>query len=228
MDRVAVVTGAKGGLGFETCRQLAERGMKVVLTARRLEVAEEAAARLDGVTAGELDVSDDGSVDAFFTRLADEHGRCDVLVNNAGTIFDGDRGSALDVPADVLLRAIDNNALGAYRCARRALPMMNAEGYGRIVNVSSGMGALNDMGDGYPAYRVSKTALNAITVLLAHQARGDVKVNVICPGWVRTDMGGPSASRSIEESVPGIVWAATLGASGPSGGFFRDGEPIDW
>ncbi|MEQ9499983.1 MAG: SDR family NAD(P)-dependent oxidoreductase [Deltaproteobacteria bacterium] len=226
--KVAVVTGAKGGLGFETCRQLAAKDMRVVLTARSLDVAKAAAAKIEGVVPGELDVSNDASVDAFFERLAAEHGRCDVLVNNAGTIFDGDGGTALEVEPEVLLRAFDNNALGAYRCARRALPMMNREGFGRIVNVSSGMGGLNDMGDGYPAYRVSKTALNAITVLLAHQARGDVKVNAICPGWVRTDMGGSSATRSIDESVPGIVWAATLDGAGPSGGFFRDGERIDW
>lgn len=228
MKRVAVVTGAKGGLGFETCRRLAEKGMHVVLTARTRADAEAAAAKIEGTTGDVLDVASDASVDAFFDRLAEIHGRCDVLVNNAGTIFDGDGGSVLDVAPDLVLRAIDNNAIGAYRTSRRALPMMNEAGYGRIVNVSSGMGALGDMGDGYPAYRISKTALHAITVLTAHQARGDVKVNVLCPGWVRTKMGGSSATRSVEESVPGIVWAATLPSDGPNGGFFRDGEPIDW
>ena len=111
---------------------------------------------------------------------------------------------------------------------RALVPKMNAAGYGRVVNVSSGMGGVADMGGGYTAYRASKAALNAITRVFAHEARGDVKVNAVCPGWVRTDMGGPNANRAIDEGIAGIVWAATLPADGPHNGFFRDGVAVDW
>ena len=107
--------------------------------------------------------------------------------------------------------------------------MMIAGGYGRVVNVSSGMGSLSDMGGRSLGYKASKTALNALTRVLAGEVKGEgIKVNAVCPGWVRTDMGGPSASRSLEQGASGIVWAATLPEDGPSGGFFRDGKPLDW
>ena len=155
-----------------------------------------------------------------------------MLVNNAGAMFErtGDKWDVgvLDVPADVVGTAYNTNTLGAYRMMLHALPMMNEAEYGRIVNVSSGMGAVGDMGGGYPAYRLSKAALNAASRVFAHEARGNVKVNCVCPGWVKTDMGGTGATRELDEGVSGIVWAATLPENGPSNGFFRDGEAIDW
>lgn len=129
---------------------------------------------------------------------------------------------------DVILEAISNNALSAYRTMQHALPIMARGGYGRIVNVSSGMGGLTDMGSGAVPYRVSKTALNAISRLAAFEASAGTKVNAVCPGWVRTDMGGSNASRDVETGARGIVWAATLSEDGPTGGFFRDGKAIDW
>jgi NAD(P)-dependent dehydrogenase (short-subunit alcohol dehydrogenase family) len=148
-------------------------------------------------------------------------------VNNAGAIFEpkGARGTAEVEPA-VLTHAFETNTLGAYRLMRLCLPRMNQAGYGRVVNVSSGMGGITEMGGGSPAYRVSKAALNALTRIFHAEARGNVKVNSVCPGWVQTDMGGRSATRTIEQGVAGIVWAATLPDDGPSGGFFRDGKPI--
>ncbi|MEM7676666.1 MAG: SDR family NAD(P)-dependent oxidoreductase [Myxococcota bacterium] len=232
-QRVAVVTGAGRGLGLATARALAERGYDVCLTARSLARAESAAAQLreDGVrlSAAALNVADAASVAAFFNDVIDETrgGRIDVLVNNAGTVFEAS-GPALGVSAETLMRSFENNVVGAFRMLREALPLMNKGGYGRVVNVSSGMGSLTDMGGGHPAYRMAKAAMNAMTRIFAHEAQADVLVNAVCPGWVRTDMGGPNATRSIPEGTAGIVWAATLPQSGPSGGFFRDGEPIPW
>jgi NAD(P)-dependent dehydrogenase (short-subunit alcohol dehydrogenase family) len=229
---IAVVTGARRGLGLGTAIALARARMQVIVTARDESRAAEAveAMKNEGLTAigRVLDVSSDESVDAFFAWLDDTHGRIDVLVNNAGRIFEKGQSGSLEPPAAVLLEALNNNALSAYRTSRRAIPRMNERGHGRIVNVSSGMGALTDMGSGYPAYRVSKTAMSAITRLTAHEARGDVLVNIVCPGWVRTDMGGPAATRDLDEGVASIVWAALLPSDGPNGGFFRDGKPIDW
>lgn len=235
--RVAVVTGARRGLGYEVARVLAERGYRVVLTARTLKKAQPPAARLSAdcghVVAAALDVGSDASVGELFSWIDSTFGRIDVLVNNAGTIFESELGrasslSTLDVPAELVLRSIDNNAIGAYRTSVPALRRMNRARYGRIVNVSSGMGALSDMGSGFPAYRISKTALHGVTRVLSHECAANVKLNAVCPGWVRTEMGGQAAERSIAEGAQGIVWAALLPDDGPSGGFFRDGEPIDW
>jgi NAD(P)-dependent dehydrogenase (short-subunit alcohol dehydrogenase family) len=228
--RVAVVTGASRGLGFETVHGLAARGLHVVLTARTESAIAKGLAVIDSgdVEGRVLDVGDDDSVAAFFDWLEQSHGRIDVLVNNAGRLTGSYSESLSDVAAADVLALVDNNAMSALRMTARALPMMNAAGYGRIVNVSSGMGQLSDMGGGSVAYRVSKVALNVITVVSHAEAKKNVKVNSVCPGWVRTDMGGSSANRSVEEGASGIVWAATLPANGPSGGFFRDGARLEW
>jgi NAD(P)-dependent dehydrogenase (short-subunit alcohol dehydrogenase family) len=231
--RIVLVTGSNRGLGFETARNLARRGHCVIVAARTANKALAAvqALRRESLEAVDaaLDVSSDASVDALVARIEREFGRLDVLVNNAGAIFESKGASSTSqVGTEVMAQAFETNTLGAYRLTRRFLPWMNANGYGRVVNVSSGMGALSDMGGGFPAYRVSKAALNALTRLFHAEARGNVKVNSVCPGWVRTDMGGAGASRSVEEGAAGIVWAATLPDNGPSGGFFRDGQPIDF
>jgi len=227
--RIAVVTGASRGLGLETCRQLAAQGYRVILTARDEAAIQRGVAALKGgadVEGHPLDVSSDGSVDAFFAWLAKAHGRIDVLVNNAGRTYGGWSERLPDAAA--MAAAIDNNALGGWRMILRALPMMNDAGYGRIVNVSSGMGALTDMNGGSAAYRISKTALNAVTRIASNEAGANVKINSVCPGWVRTDMGGQGATLSAEQGASGIIWAATLPDDGPNGGFFRHGKPIAW
>jgi NAD(P)-dependent dehydrogenase (short-subunit alcohol dehydrogenase family) len=150
------------------------------------------------------------------------------LVNNAGRIYGGYGRSLAETPTDIVAEAFNNNALGAMRMIARALPLMQRNGYGRIVNVSTGMAGLAEMGTGAAPYRISKTALNAITRIASGEAGKNIKVNSVCPGWVRTDMGGAEATRSLEEGAAGIGWAATLPDSGPSGGFFRDGKPISW
>lgn len=134
----------------------------------------------------------------------------------------------MQTAAEDIQALFDNNALSAWRMVQKAVPLMNQRGYGRIVNVSSGMGALKDMNSGSVPYRISKTAMNAITRIVSNEVTGDVKINSVCPGWVRTELGGDNARRSLSEGAAGIVWAATLPADGPNGGFFRDGKPIDW
>lgn len=225
--KIAVVTGASRGLGLEVCRQLAAQGHRIVLTARTAEAASTGVKALGGGEGRVLDVADDASVDGFFDWLTATHGRIDALVNNAGRYF-GQATSLASADGATMLAALSNNSVSAWRMMRRALPMMNAAGHGRIVNVSSGMGQLSDMGGGAAAYRASKAALNAMTIVAAHEARGDVKVNAVCPGWVRTDMGGKSAPLAVEEGAAGIVWAATLPKDGPNGGFFRRGKRIAW
>jgi len=228
-NRIAVVTGASQGLGLETCRQLAGKGYVVVLTARTEDSLRKGLAALGtGAQGRVLDVADDASVAGLFDWLKQRHGRIDVLVNNAGRSFGGwGRDFADTDPADIL-EAVNNNTLGAYRMTRLALPMMNAARFGRIVNVSTGMAQLSDMNGGAIPYRLSKTAMNALTRVTAAAAGPGVKVNSVCPGWVRTAMGGQSATRDLAHGASGIVWAATLPDDGPTGGFFRDGRPIPW
>ena len=227
--RVALVSGGNRGIGLEIVRQLAGRGITVILGSRDEESGRAAAEGLSGdVVVRQLDVTDEGSVARLASFVEDEFGRLDVLVNNAGiSNDDGQRGVNADL--DRVREALEANLFGAWRLCEMAIPLMQRHGYGRIVNVSSGMGALEDMGGGSPGYRVSKTALNALTRILASELRGSgILVNSVCPGWVQTDMGSPRAPRPVEEGADTPVWAATLPKGGPTGGFFRDRRPIPW
>jgi NAD(P)-dependent dehydrogenase (short-subunit alcohol dehydrogenase family) len=230
------VTGANRGLGWETCRQLAERGYRVALCSRKDKAGRAAAAGLRNLGADvapfAVDVSDADSVRKLAAALHKAYGRVDVLVNNAGIAPDLERGGAasvFDAKPEVLLKGFTTNTLGAFLMCRALVPGMLERNFGRVVNVSTGMAALDDMDGGWPAYRISKTALNALTRVVASETAGrNVKVNSVCPGWVRTDMGGAGATRSVPDGAAGIVWAAALPGSGPSGGFFRDGKRIAW
>jgi NAD(P)-dependent dehydrogenase (short-subunit alcohol dehydrogenase family) len=234
--RVAVVTGARRGLGRAAVKALAEQGYAVVLTARSEADATTAAAEVAAEVGGDcviegraLDVGRADDAIAVAEFVAERFGRLDTVINNAGVLStaDGPRDALRADPADVLA-TFENNALGALRVAQAMAPLLR-QGGGNLVNVSSGMGGLREMDGGHAAYRVSKTALNAITRILHAELHVDgVRVNSVCPGWVRTDMGGASATRSLDEGVAGIVWAATLPDGGPSGGFFRDGVAIAW
>jgi NAD(P)-dependent dehydrogenase (short-subunit alcohol dehydrogenase family) len=224
--RTALITGASRGIGFEVARELAKAGMRVLVTGRDLAAAEEAAAELrragGDAAALELDVADRSGVEACAARLRE---RVDVLVNNAG-IYEGD--PVLSAPPEALQRTFDTNFWGAVWTCRAWMPGMIERGHGRVVNVSSGSGSFAEGLEGPAAYAISKAALNALTVRLARDASGDVKVNAVCPGWVRTRMGGAGAPRSVEQGAAGIVWLATLDRDGPTGGFFRDRAPIAW
>ncbi|MGI9047886.1 MAG: SDR family oxidoreductase, partial [Rubrobacteraceae bacterium] len=135
----------------------------------------------------------------------------------------------IDADLGLVREALEANLLGAWRLCEMAVPFMQRGGYGRIVNISSGLGAVNDMGGGSPAYRVSKAGLNALTRILSSELRGSgILVNSVSPGWVRTDMGGSGASRSVEEGADTPVWAATLPDNGPTGGFFYDRREVPW
>lgn len=229
-SRVALVSGANRGIGLAVARQLGERGMTVIVGARDLAggraVAAELATRGINARAHQLDVTDQASVDRLRDWIAAELGRVDVLINNAG-IYPGGRASELDLA--VAEEAWQVNALGAWRLAVAVIPFMQRHGFGRIVNVSSEAGSLASMTCYMPAYNVTKAALNALTRVLAHDLHGSgILVNAVCPGRVRTDMGGPSAPRSPEAGAASVVWAAVLPDDGPSGGFFRDGRPLPW
>ncbi len=227
--RVALVSGGNRGIGLEIVRQLAGKGITVILGSRNEKEGESAAEGLSGnVVVRQLDVADEESVDRLVTSIEDEFGRIDILVNNAGIANDrGQRGVEADLGR--VREALEANLLGAWRVCEAFIPLMQRHSYGRIVNISSGLGALNDMGGGSPGYRVSKAGLNGLTRILASELRGTgILVNSVCPGWVRTDMGGSGATRSVEEGADTPVWAATLPDNGPTGGFFRDRRPIPW
>ena len=227
-ERVAIVTGANRGIGFETCRQLAERGLTVVLTSLDADKGRAAAEELK-VDHQVLNVTDPASAKAVADYVGGRYGRLDVLVNNAGILLDGPGGSLLTTDPQLIRDSIETNTLGTVRCCQALVPLMQKNGYGRIVNVSTGMAALRNMNSGFPSYRISKTALSAVTRILAEELKGtNIKVNAVCPGHVKTDMGGPDAPRSVDEAVDTIVWLATLRADGPTGGFFRDCKAIEW
>lgn len=230
--RVAVVTGANRGLGFETCRQLAQQGYQVVLTSRDEVKGEAAAEKLrragGSIVYHPLDVTSAESISRLRAFVVREFGRADVLVNNAALYLDEGR-DVLDVELEVFRTTIETNVYGPLLLCQQFVPLMLKQNYGRVVNVSSGSGQLADMGSDTPAYGMSKTALNALTLMLARRVRGrNILVNAVCPGWVRTEMGGPYAPRSVEEGADTIVWLATLPDGGPNGGFFRDRQPIEW
>ena len=228
--RVALVTGAIRGIGFEIARQLARLGVLTVIGSRSLAAGKTAAEPLatEGLIAPvvALDVTNPESVRAAVAETMGLFGRIDILVNNAGVMLDGVEPVA---SADIVRGTFEVNVIGPMLLTQTVLPMMRDQGYGRIVNVSSGMGQLSEMGGGHPAYRMSKAALNALTrVSAADAGHAGIKVNSMCPGWVKTDMGGVDAPRTVEQGAETAVWLARLPEDGPTGGFFRDKKPIAW
>jgi NAD(P)-dependent dehydrogenase (short-subunit alcohol dehydrogenase family) len=219
---VALVSGASRGIGAEIARQLAsDHGFVVFAGARDPDDVEEA----EGIIPIELDVTDQGDVDAIQEQVGSDPGHLDALINNAGVY--GDPVGVVDYDLDRAHEVFEVNTFGPWRLCQAFVPLLQRSSQPRIVNVSSGAGQLSDMNGGRAAYRLSKAALNALTRTLASDERG-IKVNSMCPGWVRTDMGGPTATRSVEEGADTAVWLATLPDDGPTGGFFRNREPIPW
>ncbi|NNE93091.1 MAG: SDR family NAD(P)-dependent oxidoreductase [Verrucomicrobiales bacterium] len=228
-NRIALVTGANRGIGLETCRQLKSRGFDVILSARNEDHGAEVAAET-GVEFLPMDVSDENSISAaaddFRSRFGD---RLDVLVNNAG-IFPDESDSILEVDQDRLIHTLMTNTLGPLLVARAFRHFLeNALNGGRIVNLSSGLGQLHDMEHTAPTYSISKTALNAVTRQLSSALREkEICVNSVCPGWVRTDMGGDNANRSVEEGADTVVWLADKAPADITGNFLRDRSEIRW
>lgn len=236
MKKIAIVTGASRGLGLATSEALAQRGFKVLMAMRHPEKAQKHINALKmkslDVIAMKLDLSQEKSILEFVEQIRKEYGFVDVLINNAGILIDSEDGgnsSIYKTKASTIQKTFTTNTLGPFLLTQKIFPLMKAEGYGRIVNVSSGMAQLSNPQSASAAYRLSKTALNMVTRLFATEVDGaDICVNSVSPGWVRTDMGGPHADRSVEQGIKGIIWAATLPQGGPNGGFFRDGESIPW
>ncbi len=232
MSQVAVITGALKGIGYETAKALLSKGFRVVVAgrdARRGQVIENELKGRGDATFVELDVARPESIEKFVKTVLDKFGTVDVLINNAGIYPDKEEVKDLAGRAGLIHAGFATNAVGPYLLAERLMPMMLKKGHGRVVNVSSGMGQLSEMGKGSPAYRLSKVALNGVTKMLAATTTGtDVLVNSVCPGWVKTDMGGENAPLTPEQGASGIVWAAMLPVGGPNGGFFRNGKPLEF
>jgi NAD(P)-dependent dehydrogenase (short-subunit alcohol dehydrogenase family) len=229
MSTISLVTGGNRGIGREVCRQLAERGHTVLLTARSGAAAAAAAraAESPGTEPLPLDVTDPASIAAAARQVDEWYGKLDVLVNNAAITYDTWQ-RAIDADLAVVREAAETNLYGPWLMVQQFLPLLRASEHPRIVNVSSEAASLASLGGGTPAYTASKVALNALTRMLAAELRRDhVLVNAVCPGWVATDMGGPGG-RPVEAGAASVVWAATLPDSGPTGGFFRDGRPVPW
>jgi NAD(P)-dependent dehydrogenase (short-subunit alcohol dehydrogenase family) len=227
--KTALVTGASRGIGLEVARGLGRAGAHVLMAGRDGARIERAAGLLRdeglSVAAHALDVADEASVDRLFAALS---GPLHVLVNNAGIIDEA--VPTWDEPVATWDDVMATNVRGPFLLCRAAVPLMRRQGWGRIVNVSSGMGAFSDgLDGGYPAYRVSKAALNALTLNLAAElSREPILVNAMCPGWVQTDMGGPSAPRTVEQGADTAIFLATLPEGAPSGRFWRDRSEIPW
>jgi NAD(P)-dependent dehydrogenase (short-subunit alcohol dehydrogenase family) len=232
VKRVALVTGANRGVGLEVCRQLGAAGYKIVLTARNPDKGAKAAANLreEGVEAcfHELDVTQPESARQAAAFVAGELGRLDALINNAAIAIDP-RELLATVDPGVLRQTLATNLFGVLACCQAFLPIMKQQGYGRIVNVSSGRGSFSRLGSGGPCYRISKVAVNALTVILADEVKEmNILVNAMTPGWVRTRLGGLKAPRSTSEGAETAVWLATLPDDGPRGKFFKDREEFPW
>jgi NAD(P)-dependent dehydrogenase (short-subunit alcohol dehydrogenase family) len=216
---IALVTGGNRGIGLEVCRQLAVAGHEVIVGSRDPAKGRAAAG---GLRVVELDVADAGSV----RRAAEEIGELDVLVNNAAILYDTwARAETADL--DEVHTALETNLFGAWRTTQAFLPHLRRSAHPRVVNVSSESGSLAGMSGGTPAYSVSKAALNALTRMLAAELRAHrILVNAVCPGWTDTDMG--QGGRPVSDGAASVVWAVELPDDGPTGGFFRDGRPLEW
>jgi NAD(P)-dependent dehydrogenase (short-subunit alcohol dehydrogenase family) len=238
--RIALITGANRGIGFEIARQLGALKMTVLIGARNIEKGTDTrdilAAEGANVHFVHLDVTDATTIAAALSKIKDNFGRLDVLVNNAGIMIDAHTG-VLKLDPALLEKTLETNVFGPLLLSQACIPLMKEHGYGRIVNISSSFGSLNETAgpdSSYaeiqsPAYRLSKTLLNGLTVMFAKELQGtNIIVNSVCPGWVRTSMGGDDAPLSTVEAADTPVWLATLPDDGPTGGFFRERRPLPW
>ena len=230
--RIALVTGANKGIGFEVARQLARKGFQVFLGARNAKAGKAAAEKLGTEKAGgvsfiEIDVANGASIRAAAEELSKRIDHLDTLVNNAGTLLDEDK-NILQISRELFETTLRTNTLGPLLVAQAFVPLLEKSDWPRIVNVSSGSGQLADGADGWaPAYSISKTALNGVTAQLA-AALPKFAVNAVCPGWVRTEMGGSNATRSVAEGAAGVVWLAADAPQKETGKFWRDRKVIPW
>ncbi|AWD63589.1 MULTISPECIES: SDR family oxidoreductase [Priestia] len=230
--KVALVTGGNRGIGYELVRQLAMKGFKVILTSRNSETGHKAVQKLKDshldVSFLTMDINNQTSIGQAAAKVSEQYGRLDVLINNAGIYLDKNQ-KLVNLDPSVLEKTLETNFFGAYHVIRSFMPLMEQQAYGRIINVSSEYGAMSEMSSsGVGAYKLSKLILNGLTQLIAVESTKDIKINAVDPGWVSSDMGGPSAPRTPQQAARSILWLATIGPEGPSGFFFKDGKQIDW
>lgn len=239
---LALITGGSRGLGYETARQLGKLGYRLFIASRTIARLEQAAQslRADGclVSFHAFDMQDQGSIQTLVDEVKKKDVAIDVLINCAGVMYEagddkgfrteiGSNASVLRSPERNVTDTIAINMIGTWSVTRALAPYLGRGA--RIVNVSSSMASLGEMGPGYYGYRASKAGINVFTRTLAYEMRPrGILVNSVCPGWVKTNMGGPGAARDVADGAAGIVWAATLPPDGPTGGFFRDGQAIPW
>ncbi|MEM0931663.1 MAG: SDR family oxidoreductase [Bacteroidota bacterium] len=229
-NKVALVTGSNRGIGFAVVKSLLEEGFSVILTSRNSREGKKALSALPEENAyyHPLDVTSDQSATTLYEHVSQKFGRLDVLINNAGINYDTWQ-NAMTADLSEVEQTLDTNLIGPWRMMKTFLPLMQRNNFGRIVNVSSSAGALAALTGATPGYSVSKAALNALTISMAKQVRGsNILVNAVCPGWVRTEMGGAGAPKSPEEGAETIVWAALLPNDGKTASFFRDKKQIPW
>ena len=229
--KTALITGANKGIGYEVARQLGSKGFHVFVGDRNAragrKAVEEIAKKCGKATFLEIDVADNDSVTKAAREFSNIEDHLDVLVNNAGIVADGDE-AILEISDELFRKTLETNTLGALRVTRAFLPLLRKSKAPRVINVSSGSGQLTGGADGWaPAYSISKSALNGVTSQLA-AALPKFAVNAVCPGWVRTDMGGENASRSVEEGADTIVWLASEAPHDLTGKFLRDRKEIPW
>ncbi len=224
MSRI-IVTGGNRGIGQQISKELAHLGHEVILTARNVEKGQQAAADI-GAAFMQLDVSNNESISSFVDAYAKGYDSLDILINNAG-IFDDKSKPAHDPDFEIISRTLETNLLGAWKLIVGLLPILKRSDDPRVVNMSSGLGAMSDMGGQFPGYRLSKVGMNAMTQMIHAELDGQIKINSMCPGWVKSDMGGEGAHRSLEKGAETAVWLAT-NPEIPSGKFLRDKEIIDW
>lgn len=226
---VAIVTGGNRGVGFACAKRLAELGYEVVLCSLDATDGKNAAKALSGqglhVRSAQVDITDQKSIDTLLSSLS----QVDVLVNCAGIYVDVGL-NFLEITENHLLTSLDVNAVGAWRMCKAVAPFMIKARFGRIINVSSGWGSLTDMQGNAAAYRISKAALNAVTRVVADElaTKGDIKVNAVCPGWVKTRMGGEQAELHADEAVSDVLWPVTFDANGDTGRFYRARQALKW
>jgi NAD(P)-dependent dehydrogenase (short-subunit alcohol dehydrogenase family) len=242
--KVALVTGGNKGIGFAISKQLTLQGISVIIGSRDIHRGEEATKSIAAlgdatttttkttcVSALALDVTDQESVDKLASTIHSKFGRLDILVNNAGVLLDETNNLPSKTDLQIVRATLETNLIGAWRLCQSFVPMMKRNNYGRIVNISSGAGALATIRESLyaPAYSLSKASLNVLTMMFANELRGtNILVNAVDPGWVRTDMGGGNAPRSVEEGADTAIWLATLPDRGSTGGFFLDRNRIEW
>ena len=227
MQKTILVTGGNRGIGLEICRQLAELGHIVIVGVRSIEQGREAVQGFTGeIIVQSLEVTQRGSIGEVAKFIADTYGKLDVLINNAG-IGVGNTG-AVNADMNEVKQIIETNFYGAWYMAQEMIPLLHKSQEGRIINMSSEMGALDNLAGGYAGYRLSKVSLNGLTILLANELKDEgIKVNAVSPGWVRTDMGGENAHRSVSQGADTAVWLATA-PNISTGKFFKDRKEIDW